>query len=304
MLEALVSPAAQATVRALLLGGIMVVVGTWCFLLRIAPAFDGDAAAAAGVRARAHRVLLLAVSLLAVVLAWRLVQQAAAFADTPGQWASQLSLVLLGTTWGSGWILQCVALLLVAAGSRGAFRAVGPQRFTLGAGALALAVTPALSGHAVGAPRLAVVAVALDALHVTAAGGWLGTLLLLAVAALPAAGRDAPGIGAELLSRFSLLALASGGIVAVTGLFASWLHLESLPALWTTSYGLALVRKLVILAGVAALGAYNWRVVTPRVRATGDVGALRRSALVELALAVVLVALTAVLVATPLPAEL
>ncbi len=303
MLEALVSDAAQATVRALLFAGIMTVVGALCFAQRVAPAFDGDPAGAQRVRGRAQQVLRLATALLGVVLAWRLVQQAAAFADTPGEWPSQVSLVVTQTTWGTGWLVQGAAILLVALSASPAFRPLERQLDPLGIGALALAVTPALSGHAVGAPRLAPLAVTLDALHVTAAGAWLGTLFVIVVAALPVARDAAPGIGADLLARFSSLALASGGIVAITGLFASWLHLETLPALWTTDYGLALVRKLVALGGTAALGAYNWRVVTPRVRATGDISALRRSALIELAIATALVVLTAVLVATPLPAE-
>lgn len=304
VLEAIIAPAAQATVRTLLLGGIIIVVGAWCFSWRVAPAFAGDDAAVAGVRGRALRVLLLAVSLLAVALAWRLVQQAAAFADAPGEWTSQLSLVLSKTTWGIGWMLQGAALLLVAIAAPRAFRPRRPSGTALGIGTLALAITPALSGHAVGAPRLAPLAVAMDALHVVAAGAWLGTLFVLVVAALPAARLVSPGVGADLLVRFSPLALASAGVVAGSGLFAAWLHLGTVSALWTTDYGLALVRKLMVLAGVAALGAYNWRVVTPRVRATGSLEAMKRSALVELALALALVVLTAVLVATPLPGEL
>ncbi len=62
--------------------------------------------------------------------------------------------------------------------------------------------------------------------------------------------------------------------------------------------------KLAILGGVAALGAYNWRIATPRLRVSGDVQGIRRSALIELALAAALVAVTAVLVATPLPGEM
>ena len=127
VLEAIIAPAAQATVRTLLLGGIIIVVGAWCFSWRVAPAFAGDDAAAAGVRGRALRVLLLAVSLLAVALAWRLVQQAAAFADAPGEWTSQLSLVLSKTTWGIGWMLQGAALLLVAIAAPRAFRPRRPS---------------------------------------------------------------------------------------------------------------------------------------------------------------------------------
>ena len=50
------------------------------------------------------------------------------------------------------------------------------------AAVLALAFTPALSGHAVATSALAVVS---DGLHVLSAGGWLGTLLLMVVAGLP-----------------------------------------------------------------------------------------------------------------------
>ena len=304
MLEALVAPAAQGIVRALLFAGIMVVVGGWCFALRVVPVFDRDERGSAQVRARASRTLLLAVGALAMLFAWRLVQQAAAFADTPSAWATEAPRVITQTTWGTGWLLQGAALLLVALAAPGALGGNTRGTWTLGAGALALAATPALAGHPVGAPRLAPLAVALDAMHVTAAGAWLGTLFIIVVAALPVARGTTTGLATELLARFSSLALASGGVVALTGLFASWLHLESLSALWSSDYGLALVRKLVVLVGVAALGGYNWRVVTPRVRATGDLAALRRSAVAELTLAAILVALTAVLVATPLPAEM
>lgn len=304
MLQALVAPVAQAIVRALLLAGIMVVIGAWCFLVRVAPVFDLDDVGRVEVRARVRWTLRLAVGILAVSFAWRLVQQAAAFADTPAGWMAEAPRVIMHTTWGMGWLLQGAALIVVALAVPRALRVGTGGAWAFGAGTLALAVTPGLSGHAVGASRLVPLAVAFDALHVTAAGAWLGTLFVIVTAALPVVRRGVPGLAPVLLARFSSLALASGGVVALTGLFAAWLHLESLPALWTTPYGLALVRKLVVLGGVAALGAYNWRVVTPRVRSTGDAGALQRSAVAELALAALLVALTAILVATPLPGEM
>jgi putative copper export protein len=154
----------------------------------------------------------------------------------------------------------------------------------------------------VGAPRLVPLAVAFDTLHVLGAGSWLGTLFVLVVAAFPAIGRGERTTA--ILERFSPLALGSAALVAATGAFASWLHLERLSALWTTPYGRTLLLKLAILGGVAALGAYNWRVVTPRIRASGDGAALRRTALLELTLAAALIVVTAVLVATPLPAEM
>lgn len=277
-------------------------VGAALFARRVAGALDRDAHAAA--LDGAMIVLRLAAALVSVVIAVRLVQQAAAFADTPDAWRSAVSLVLTQTTWGIGWFLQALALPCVLLTAPRAVRSGGAMQVALGVALVALCASPAFSGHAVGAPRLPLVAIALDTVHVLAAGAWLGTLGTVAVVALPIA-RDTGGeTMTRVLARFSPIALSSAIALAATGVFASWLHLESLSALWTSDYGLMLIRKLVLLAGVAAVGAYNWKVVTPRLAATGDLAALRRSTAIELTLALALIAVTAVLVATPLPAEM
>lgn len=302
MLGFFVGEAAHAAVRALLFIGLMGMVGAALFARRVAGALDRDAQSVA--LDGAMIVLRLAAALVSVVIAVRLVQQAAAFADTPDAWRSAVSLVLTQTTWGIGWFLQALALPCVLLAAPRAVRSGGAMQVALGVALVALCASPAFSGHAVGAPRLALVAIALDTVHVLAAGAWLGTLGTVAVVALPIA-RDTGGVTmTRVLARFSPIALASAFALAATGVFASWLHLETLAALWTSDYGLMLVRKLVLLAGVAAVGAYNWKVVTPRLAATGDLAALRRSTLIELTLALALIAVTSVLVATPLPAEM
>ena len=310
MLALLVAEPAQAVVRAVLFAGLMGMIGAALFAWRIAPVFPGDGRRSA--HDGAGRVMGWAGVLVSIAIAARLVQQAAAFADTPAQWPTAVPLVLGSTTWGRGWILQALALvgaLLVA--PRG-LRSRGNSSSALGVALLALSASPALSGHAVGAPRFTVLAVALDTAHVVAAGTWLGTLALLAVVALPIVRASAPtverpgALAVAVLARFSPVALASAAILALTGAFAAWLHLETLSALWSTDYGRMLIRKLVLLAGVGAAGAYNWKVNTPRIAAhdaPADLRALRRSVMVELLLAAALVAVTAVLVATPLPAE-
>jgi copper transport protein len=78
------------------------------------------------------------------------------------------------------------------------------------------------------------------------------------------------------------------------------LHLDALNQLWTTGYGRTLLLKIGTVALVAAVGAWNWRAVRPRLSATGP-GPLRRSAPLELLAAAIVLALTAVLVATPTP---
>jgi putative copper export protein len=64
-----------------------------------------------------------------------------------------------------------------------------------------------------------------------------------------------------------------------------------------------LLLKVALLAGVAGIGRYNWRVVLPRLRKDGDPSRVRRTARVELALGALLLAVTAALVALPAPGE-
>jgi copper resistance protein D len=87
--------------------------------------------------------------------------------------------------------------------------------------------------------------------------------------------------------------------------FAAWLHLGSLPVLWRSSYGLVLFRKLVVVAMLLAVGTYNWKRVKPSLREAGADGARRltRSGSIELGLALVVLLMTAVLVASPTPME-
>jgi putative copper export protein/methionine-rich copper-binding protein CopC len=174
-----------------------------------------------------------------------------------------------------------------------------------GLGALVLALAPALSGHAAAAPRLGPLAILADALHVLAAGGWIGGLLVLVAAGVPAAMRlereeRGPAVAA-LVNAFSPTALAFAGALTLTGVFAAWLHMGSIAALWESGYGRTLLVKLGVLSGVFATGAYNWFKVKP---ALGDeLGATRlhRSAKVEIAIGALVFLVTAVLVATAPP---
>lgn len=236
--------------------------------------------------------------------------------------------MLRRTVWGWGWLLQVAAALLAAAGFAAARREEARRRtgsaVRRGAGggwalaglaALALALTPALSGHAAAAPQFAPLVVAADALHVLGAGGWLGGLVALVAAGLPAA-RTLEGPGgagrrvravAALVHAFSPAALGFAGLLTLTGLLATWVHVGAVPALWGTAYGRTLLLKLGVLAVVAGAGAYNWRRVRPALADPRDDGRgverLRRSSAVELAAGLATVAVTAALVATPTPAD-
>lgn len=123
------------------------------------------------------------------------------------------------------------------------------------------------------------------------------------VAGVPAAmtlpdGERGPMVAA-LINAFSPIALASAAIVTLTGVFAAWLHVGHLINLWGTRYGITLLLKLGVLGVVALTGFYNWRFVQPTLGTDGATVHLRRSARVEVAVAILVLLVTAVLVATP-----
>ena len=108
---------------------------------------------------------------------------------------------------------------------------------------------------------------------------------------------------AVMVGRFSTIALWAAGFLVLTGVTTAYLHLGTLPALWTSVYGRTLIVKLCVVACVLTLGAYNNRRLMPSL-GTDEAGArLRRSATFEIALAAVVLGITAVLVNLPAPAE-
>jgi len=104
-----------------------------------------------------------------------------------------------------------------------------------------------------------------------------------------------------MVHRFSPLALIAFAILAFTGVNTAWRHLKRLDALWTTSYGYALIAKLVVVLVVIALGAWNWRRQRPLLGSESAAAVLQRSASYEVAAATVVLVITSVLVSLPSP---
>jgi copper transport protein len=259
-----------------------------------------------GVDRGAARVgLVAAVVLLGAALARLWAQSASLFGPPGALEADRLAQALTLQPWALGWWLQTAAAIAGIAGFALAARGMRAGWVLAAAAALLAAVTPALSGHASAMGGLSWIAVPTDALHVVAAGGWIGSLLVLVLVGLPAALGLAEGrrgaAAAALVQGFSPTALVFTGILVTTGVISAWLHLGDISALWTSDYGRTLLLKVGIFSGVAVVGAYNFLRVRP---ALGDpVGArrLRRSGGVELGLALAVVVVTAVLVALPPP---
>lgn len=271
----------------------------YAILGRVAHQFgDGDPFLhIASVSAATYGLFAAVALVLATVV--KLYGQSVAMQDIPAE------SILLATGWGWAWCAQMLACLVAIAGFAMAHRAPRNGWPLAALAAAVLVVTPAATGHAIGSDE-ALFAVPLDIVHVLAGSTWLGTLSVILIVGIGAAAKT-PGtvsLGARvatMVNSFSPLALTCGALMVATGVVASLLRLEPLSSLWTSWYGRILIVKLAFVALLFAVGAWNWRRVKPSLGGDEGVKALRFSARVELAVAAMVLMVTAFLVALPLP---
>jgi putative copper export protein len=162
------------------------------------------------------------------------------------------------------------------------------------------------TGHAFAYSGGVVLPMSLQIMHLLSAGIWLGTLLVLLSAGVRAVWSRSTDDGvavASLVDRFSPVALIAATVLGGTGVVSAILYVDEVRQLWETTYGRALLAKTGLFGVTAALGAYNWRRVRPRIGAPGGVARLRRSGTAELLVAAAVLAVTAWLVHLPMPHE-
>ena len=219
------------------------------------------------------------------------------FRDPFAPWTED-GAMLLSTDWGTVWKLALaaslfagVALLLSKRWGR-----LGWGVATVVVGGLSL--FPALTGHASSSDTGGPVMIALDALHVWAASSWIGGLLLVLLLDRSAIRAGGGGLLRQLVPRFSRIATVSVVVLLGTGIAASVALVTTPSGLITTTYGRTLSLKLVLVAGVLALGAVNARVWTPRLDTDAGTRGLRRTAGVELLLGQLVLIVTAILIRT------
>lgn len=284
------------TLFAGLLVVIGVVVGRWVILPL---AFAAEKGVGLGPAERAAALGVAGALSVAVGVALYLGRQLREFRDPFVPMTEDLSL-LMSTPWGRSWIAAAVTSAALLAGLLAARSGRRAGWWVATPAALALATFPGLTGHAAGVEAYRSLALAADALHVCAAGAWMGGLAL--VVYLEARERRSSSGAASLLPRlvpaFSRVAVASVSVLVLTGLFASWSRLESPGALFTTTYGRTLALKLLFVTAALGIGARNFRILTPRLGTPEGNGAMRRSAALELAVAQLVLLATAVLVRT------
>jgi putative copper export protein/mono/diheme cytochrome c family protein/peroxiredoxin len=299
--------------------------GEFVFLLGVArPAFAtapealaGERTATAG-RTRASATWAVAAALLSAV-AW-LAAQAAEMSGHPLRRvlldAALLRTVLLQTLFGRVWLARVVlaialgALLLLA--RRNARN--GPGGWPAG-GALSAAFLVALvwmgHGNAESGPDHVVHLVA-DALHLLAAGAWLGALAPLAsflARARSARSAAMTEAAARAVRRFSVLGATSVALLVLSGTVNAGYTVGSVPALIGTEYGRLLLLKLALFGAMLALAAANRlrhapQILTPH-RSAAPCAALRRlerNAAAEAALGLAAVGVVAAL-GISIPAE-
>jgi copper transport protein len=247
---------------AALFGGLLFRLAVWEPAYRAAGVGEADPLSADISFPRLSLALLLAVSIFGLLL------QAgqASGAGIAWPWSSAVNTMLFTTRSGAIWLLRLVVLTAIA-GFLGVSSLRLDRCLALGLGLLFL-LTISLGSHAA-ANSQPIVPLLGDWLHLAAACAWLGGLMSFVLGLWRSRRWEAfarTRLTAELIPRFSALALASVGLLAVSGLYSAYLRIGTFAALTQTLYGRILLIKSGIAAPMIALGAYNLLIVTPSMR--------------------------------------
>ena len=217
--------------------------------------------------------------------------------------------MMLGSIWGLSMLLQILGALGLLVSLYLVHKAREEKRSNAWRSAMlsavALAIAPALGGHAM-ASEPVIVSVLADVVHVAAGSVWLGTLAVIMMVGISSALKTPDTVRpgervASLINLFSPIALICGGTMIATGVISAAFHLPELRSLWTTPYGAALTLKLFFVALLFGAGAWNWRRMKPRLTGDDAIAPMRSSATLELVIAAVVLGITAILVALELP---
>jgi copper transport protein len=254
---------------------------------------DSHAGLSAHASSRAR--VLVQLGLLIGLVASVLELEAQAYAAA-GTWSSATSSAVIGAILGSRYgmwfaarvVVICLAMLMLVGhvllpgllGMRrwsAARRPAGTRTIhALTILGLVYLLALALSGHAGAVPHLTISAVLLDWLHLVASAIWIGGMLAIGLAVVPALLArterwwPAPHPHLDflaLLDRFSPAAYLALIAAAFTGMFNAQIRIDSLSTLTGTTYGHLLLIKLALIGLIMALSASHVFGTRPRLRA-------------------------------------
>jgi len=259
--------AAEAIILALLRGLHLVAMaslfGTLVCLAVVAPAALREAGAPSASAGRQRLVTLArwsAALALALGVCWMLLETATiAGADSAGTTVAALGTVLRDTRFGQLILLRLLLLLLALPllGGGGWRRAAA---LVLAGAALGM---QGFMGHA-GATggNIGNMLLTSEALHLLAAGAWLGGLLPLFLLA----GTLPPSAAASACEHFTPVGLSAVAAIACTAAVQGWQLIGSLAGLFGTTYGRIALLKLAIFFALLVLAGINRLVLTHRLR--------------------------------------
>jgi copper transport protein len=220
----------------------------------------------------------------------------------------------LHTNYGQLHCLRLVLLGLIALVFARSLQAdARPARWEAVAGAFFVGTVLTISAGGHGATTSpAWLSVSVDAVHLIAMATWIGGLVLLVSTVLP---RREPDELRDVLPVFSTVAIVAVVVLAASGTYSAWRGIGTVDAIFTTTYGLLVVAKIALFAGLLALGNLSRLMIRRRTIAYAMTDAavldepvvdeaivterLRRSVFVEALIGLVVLGLSAVLVSEP-----
>jgi copper resistance protein D len=285
-----------AIVRAVHFGAVILVAGQFVFLFFVTDPGKPPLHLARSV------LWGLAVAL-ATALAW-LALEALSMSGLPLERALRgetVGVVLTQTLFGRVWLVRMVLILTSCATLLAARSMVDARRqaWTHAVGAFQAALLLAAlagTGHAAAERGLdQVVHLCADALHLLAAGAWLGSLfplVFLLGRCARAGSAEALDFAARATQRFSTLGVASMSALLFSGIVNTCYTVSSPRALFQSQYGWLLVAKVTLFGLILCIAAANRIALAPRLssRSAGKEARaraaerLRRNAVIELAL--------------------
>jgi methionine-rich copper-binding protein CopC/putative copper export protein len=238
----------------------------------------------------------IAASVLFICLIYDLLAQIATILGTnvlavlsQGQVAQTL---LSSTRYGFSWTLKAIAALALLAvmlfvwrirKEDGAKLGPSPWDLTVGLGSLFL-LAEALSSHAAAADTSQLGGITLGLpvpvisnwLHLATASLWLGGLAYMTFVLFPAfratslKAEARRALLARTIPRFTRFAILSVVLLALTGTYNLIVHSTQPGAILGSTYGQVLALKIAIFAILVAIGALNWRRLTPLLMGQGS----------------------------------
>lgn len=196
-------------------------------------------------------------------------------------WHPALNRLLFATKYGALWLIRFVLVLVVVR-----FLVLAKddrERWLAFIATLGILFTFSLNSHAAAEPR-PFFPIAADFLHLIGASVWVGGLVYFIGGLWAARGMPAPArtrLTAQLIPRFSALAIVSVALIGLTGLYSAFLRVGSFDALTSTRYGQVLIVKTLFFLPMLVLGAINLLITSPTMRRaaekeTGDGGLVQR----------------------------